>query len=796
MCAKIKFISQDKLEAYQCDEGRASIIRAHSKALEQEATSRSPMYAKIISSVIKEASNAIDFWRADQEKVRASNQYATYKAVKGLPSPVIAQLVLSASLNGALNPKGNLQMQVSRDIGSLILKEIQFREFVRQYPEDYKSFRKQNKSKNRQHMITFLSYCAGKHNVQKPKDDKTRIGLDLFSIVNNKTGLFVLNEVILKNSKYKTYKVELDERLVGFANAHYDRLLNRAHIDLPMVEVPTEWTRDTSGGYSNLYYNLVPHNRLAKKIQAGLSKTTFDAINAIQRTAFRVNRAVLDRVNALSEDLRSKLVPSELELPEKLGDDATIDEIRNYRNEAKICYTENVSIRSKQYGFERTLKVADMFKDNEAIYFPVFADYRLRLYTKCTVLTPQGSDLSKGLIEFANGKQVTDIKQVEYLLLHGANLYGLKGSREEKLNAIKGLQETVFAIVEGSNDWLEASEPVQFLAFCYEYYKLLNEGLGYTTHLPVAVDASCSGSQILSIILRDKTLAKATNVLPSDKPQDVYIESMYAAYEYILENIQDMSPAVARIVDLVPLDRDCMKRPCMCFVYSLTKYGANDYVGIWFVKKSKDVDLSAFTANEIFEARRFYCDAVWAGVNKVQNSAARAMKFFQECARSVVDQGILDVSWDTPLRNTITQQYRDYKARVVQSNILGKTISTLAFDELEDKAKKSRHIAGIAPNVVHSLDASVLHEAVARCSTNGINNFGVVHDSYGSTCVEIDSILNELKEVYISLFESNFLESFRQNIRDQVGCGVKLPKLPELGDLDLNDIRESVYMFS
>ena len=36
------------------------------------------------------------------------------------------------------------------------------------------------------------------------------------------------------------------------------------------------------------------------------------------------------------------------------------------------------------------------------------------------------------------------------------------------------------------------------------------------------MDATCSGLQVLSILMRDENTAKKVNVLPSTEPQDIY----------------------------------------------------------------------------------------------------------------------------------------------------------------------------------------------------------------------------------------------------------------------------------
>lgn len=44
----------------------------------------------------------------------------------------------------------------------------------------------------------------------------------------------------------------------------------------------------------------------------------------------------------------------------------------------------------------------------------------------------------------------------------------------------------------------------------------------YVSHLPVHMDGSCNGLQHYAALGRDVAGGQAVNLLPSDKPQDVY----------------------------------------------------------------------------------------------------------------------------------------------------------------------------------------------------------------------------------------------------------------------------------
>jgi DNA-directed RNA polymerase len=62
------------------------------------------------------------------------------------------------------------------------------------------------------------------------------------------------------------------------------------------------------------------------------------------------------------------------------------------------------------------------------------------------------------------------------------------------------------------------------LAAAFEFAGFLEHGDTYVSHLPIPLDGSNSGLQHFSALLRDPTGAAAVNLVPSDKPNDVYAE--------------------------------------------------------------------------------------------------------------------------------------------------------------------------------------------------------------------------------------------------------------------------------
>lgn len=782
-------------EARQRAEGRNRILQEQNKAIEDDNLANSPMYASVVQRVFKVVSTAIDTWKKEQSKLRASNQYAAYQTVKSLPSIAIAQIALKTLINGALSKNANRRSQLVTKVGRNIAEERRFRKFVKERPADFQAFKKASRRHTPGQKIRFLRYIANKHGyVPESNFEASKIGLTLYVLVNQATGLFI--ETTINDRKKTIVILELDPRFQELCLKNYERMLDRAYTDLPMLVQPEPWTRDNKGAYNTLPYNLITHSKRSEATQRQLCKNSLTAINAIQDTAWRVNTAVLERVKEVlaNPNLASKLVKQEEELPEYLDEDASEEEKKANKRLIHKTIQDNLSARSKKLMVEKNLAAAEHFK-GKTLYFPVYLDFRTRVYIKSTVLSPQGSDLQKGLIEFANGHKITDLRQTHWLLNHGANVYGIKGTFEEKVQAMQAMTNEIVEIAENrSNSWLEADEPVQFLAFCLEFYRLLNDGAGFETHLPIAVDGANNGTQILSILARDKELAIATNVANSDKPQDVYQKVIDVAMELILDKLDTISVSAQRLLSELKIDRSAAKKSTMCYPYSLSRHGAYGYIRAWFEEAIKEVK-GQYTDKEKFDALVLLQETIWAAVLKVQGGAAKTMQFFQECAEAAMKADLEEIYWITPNGNKVYQHYKKVDANTVRTHVMGKTyVSTVIQDS--NIVDKRRNLNGISPNVVHAIDASCLHETVAASAADGIENFAVVHDSFGTDATHIETLLNHVRKAYHTMLKGNYLADFRNAIREQVGPDAKLPKLPEMGDLNVDEILQSTYMFS
>ena len=146
------------------------------------------------------------------------------------------------------------------------------------------------------------------------------------------------------------------------------------------------------------------------------------------------------------------------------------------------------------------------YKDNP-FYFVHGGDFRGRVYPSGSFMTYQGSDRSKGCLEFANGAVLKN-GDMKWVANNTANLWGLdKASVQEK---VEWFDDSYSQLISYASDpsanqgWLDAEDPFQFLNACVNLQT-------DACHTPIAFDGTNNGLQILSAVLRDPVGAFSTN---------------------------------------------------------------------------------------------------------------------------------------------------------------------------------------------------------------------------------------------------------------------------------------------
>lgn len=305
---------------------------------------------------------------------------------------------------------------------------------------------------------------------------------------------------------------------------------------LPMVVPPVPWVSPWVGGYkTNEVRPLTLVKTRSKAYFRRLEKQhmpqVYEAVNRIQETPWRVNLRVLDIIEAAAKtDAEMGGMPRSTlhELPAKPEDIETNEEARiAYRKKALRVHEQNVALIGRQAKVRSTLSVAQKFSAYESIYFPYQLDFRGRVYP-VTALSPQGEDFVKALLEFSEGEALGSETAADWLAIHIANLFGIdKVTFEERVKWTKDNTEMLLSIAANPFDdrrWEDADKPWQALAAAFEWAGYMKDGLAHVSRIPVALDGSCSGLQNFGMALRCEVTGKSVNLLPQEKPADIYQE--------------------------------------------------------------------------------------------------------------------------------------------------------------------------------------------------------------------------------------------------------------------------------
>ena len=537
----------------------------------------------------------------------------------------------------------------------------------------------------------------------------------------------------------------------------------------PMLIEPNDWGEKPGGYLLNEVMN--GHDMVRRSNPTTIQgETPIAFLNKIQKVGYRLNPFIVSVAKQLEKQGISvgKFIPIvEIPLPPKPVDIDTNEEARkSYRRRSTEVRNENQGAFRRNCRTRNTMEAIRRFEGKE-YFIPWSFDYRGRAYPIPAFLTPQDTDFGKSCIRFSNESVVTD-KAEQWLAFQVATTYGLdKSTIEERL---AWTHENTGLIAKIANnprrclpDWEAASEPWQFLAACDEYYHCVLIKDRKTTGLPVAVDATCSGLQILAGLARDKRTAQLVNVLPSDRPQD--------AYQVIADRSRSSIPEILR----EHWDRKSVKRTVMTIPYNAKPFSNRSYIREALKDKGLEVEKEDLTIT---------VQAVREAMAEEFPGPLSVMKWIEDEVSKAITRGVKELSWETPSGFIVTQRIMKKHVQVIELQLLGRCKMHIATDDT-DKVDRARHKAATAPNLIHSLDASLLHLAVERFNAP----IALIHDSVLCRATDMDILSSIVRETYMNLFaKRDYLEDFARQIEAET-------RPPIIGDLKPETVIDSTYFF-
>ncbi|KAI1201347.1 DNA-directed RNA polymerase [Nemania serpens] len=576
---------------------------------------------------------------------------------------------------------------------------------------------------------------------------------------------------------------------------------------LPMLVEPQPWTKFDRGGFLEFPSQIVriKNGERDQKIyteaaiQRGDLYQVTKGLDVLGRTAWQINKPVFDvMLEAWNSGEKIANIPPldpKIPIPEEpdVSDDPMVR--RDWLRRVRIAENEKSGLHSERCFMNFQLEIARAFRE-QTFYFPHNMDFRGRAYPLPAYLNHMGADHVRGLLRFAVGRELGE-NGLRWLKVQLANVFGYdKASLEERqafaMDHIEDIYDSAANPLTGQKWWLKAEDPWQCLAACVELKAALEspDPTKYVSHLPVHQDGTCNGLQHYAALGGDRWGAQQVNLLPGDRPADVYSAVADLVKIGIAEDLAEGS-FLAKAVD-GKITRKVVKQTVMTNVYGVTFIGAKAQV-------QKQIDaayptigsdsgvpspvLASYIATKIFKA----LSTMFSGAHDIQywlgECAGRVCRALTpEQLDRIADEGVKTtkksktpsgrkkststaameellsqfrstIVWTTPLRMPIVQPYRKNGTRVIHTCLQD---LTLQIPERSDPVNRRKQLQAFPPNFIHSLDASHMLLSALECDELGLS-FAAVHDSFWTHAADVDVMNRVLRDAFVRIHSDDVI---------------------------------------
>ena len=601
---------------------------------------------------------------------------------------------------------------------------------------------------------------------------------------------------VKQEGKKKSKYVFLSDEYIQLHDQIYEDLKDVAYLKRPLIEPPLHWqhqpgpaTKNTTGGYhtDQLRQQLKLCRGFNYRSEFGDLSIRF--LNLLGNTAWSVDHTIV----SIAEELKERNIsvgsylaherPSELDVPMPehiVALPSDHPDRKDWRKARKRLHDYHNEMWRKAIRSVKSLQTAKEFLKYPRFYLSWSNDYRGRCYPQQAWLNPQTTEFEKSLIKLAGGCKLDERGLYWVKQAIGAAYLGTRLNLQDRVKWTEQNQHMLSQIASDPLStvhlWEAAKEPWQFLQLCLEWHRVVVTKQQALWFIPIGADATASGLQILSSMLRDPVGMKFSNVLPpenpNDPPQDSYLEVLRVARE-----LASAEPATQHLPQY--MQSRSLGKTTMQMLYGATHYSVKQKVMAIF--QSEGLLNNPVTWNEcdvvaklIEQASRVVFPAAYAALDWLQQLADKA-------AKSSPDEFV----WSTPSNDTV--KLREFKADVadIRTSHLGRVRVPISRDRILDmKSMKS----ALAPSFVHSYDAALLKIAFDGWT----QPIAVIHDCMKALPTDMDAALNCIRKAFYAICQGDSLAELAESL------GVSSEALPRLeqGDGDLEAVFDSIYLFN
>ncbi len=559
-----------------------------------------------------------------------------------------------------------------------------------------------------------------------------------------------------------------------------------------MVVPPVTWDAGMGGYYKTRAKIVSKSTRQQQEAYRTTHMPDYtSALDILGRTPLAVNTAVLDVQEQLYESGGAiGTIPHRDNIPMPPIVEARNEEHKSeLKKERSRIYRENRNRRGLRVTYELVLSGARDAGKYDYIYLPHNACFRGRMYPLPAVFNHHGADSARSLFLFADRKPLDSVGR-QSLMIYIAGLLGYdKTSNADRLQKIDDITDQL-------NLW--ANDPIRHTGWQRDLEgkpntkkmfqvlaaakALFDDEIG--SRLPVQLDGTCNGLQHYAAMGRDPMSAGMVNLIPGDKPTDVYSAVGSYAWAMIKQAASDDILA-RRVVECLPdgISRSMAKDVVMPDVYGMTMVGARQ--AVYACLDEHDVE-----GSERYRISMYVGKMIKQALAEVVPAATQIMAWLQNVARLIAKTGEV-VQWCTPLNFPVIQHYRKQSKKQV-ATVLGNL--TVQIDDDKVPAAPGKQASGMAPNFNHCIDATHLAMIIKKCADEGLSVL-TVHDSVWTHANDVPRLHQIIRSTFVELHTPDLLLDLHTQLQRQ-HPDIQLPKPPEQGDFNLTQVIDSEYFFN
>nr|DAP91115.1 MAG TPA: DNA directed RNA polymerase [Caudoviricetes sp.] len=456
----------------------------------------------------------------------------------------------------------------------------------------------------------------------------------------------------------------------------------------PMVSRPNAWTTKSNGGYDLTHNYAILGDRYNKHD----NPINLHVLNLLQDVSYRLDSTITKEDDVLDID--------------------SIDP--KSREQAQANF--NQALQENRYVYTEM--------GNKPFHFVFQYDKRGRIYSKGYHINIQGNSYRKAMLKFANAEKLTE-EGWKWLKIDLANHYGLdKSTWQERLDFI---DENIDSMLTNPDEWIfKAEEPLLFKSALNSYQMSLITG---TSDQIVRLDATCSGPQLMSVVMRDEEAMARLNVLGDSCRNDFYTLVAQEVYNRTKDSsLWGTNPNFKEI-------RSNIKKAIMTTYYNSTRK-PEEYFG----KDTKELQV-------YYEV----LDEFTTGARKLQKTI-----------NDLWDNSKVVYQWTLPDSHTAYCPVITTKtSRIEIKEMKGGTAVMNFIHSINQGSEEEKR--SLCPNIVHSLDAYVCRRVITILAEKGIA-VSPIHDSFGVSPNNCEALRKAYREVLAELYREDIINNILTEI--------------------------------